>query len=277
MALAISESQVLIDFFGDEGGMNWHGRILLERLNGEGRWIAASPDLEIGVLELGNHRVIPLMRSTPFPRRVAAHEVYFFDPTDITEDALRDLHGEARSLCSLMGGTPMDDGPADASWVYADPGTERFGDEVSADVLRIPGSSHIQGSVGIVAVDAGWAFIELVRVTDYRAWMDSKRSGAGRDPRLGGALRGPDGSRFATVVETMGFCREGAAGDWPFRGPRSVEELIVAVRASGHTVGFHNFNFRILNLRVSNPNKLITFFDTMSDFNVPGFRPQKTR
>ena len=46
------------------------------------------------------------------------------------------------------------------------------------------------------------------------------------------------------------------------------------------TVGFHNFNLRIFNLRVSNPNKLIVdvlFFDTMSDFNVPGSRPKTTR
>ena len=43
------------------------------------------------------------------------------------------------------------------------------------------------------------------------------------------------------------------------------------------TVGFHNFNLRIFNLRVSNPNKLIVdvFVDTMSDFNVPGSRPNK--
>ena len=43
------------------------------------------------------------------------------------------------------------------------------------------------------------------------------------------------------------------------------------------TVGFHNLNLRIFNLRVSNPNKLIVdvFFDTISDFNVPGSRPKK--
>ena len=45
-----------------------------------------------------------------------------------------------------------------------------------------------------------------------------------------------------------------------------------------NTVGFHNVNLRIFNLRVSNPNKSIVdvFFDTMSDFNVPGSRPKKT-
>ena len=45
------------------------------------------------------------------------------------------------------------------------------------------------------------------------------------------------------------------------------------------TVGFHNFNLRNFKLRVSNPNKLIVdvFVDTMSDFDVPGSRPKKTR
>ena len=45
-----------------------------------------------------------------------------------------------------------------------------------------------------------------------------------------------------------------------------------------HMVGFHDFNLRIFNLRVSNPNKLIVdvFVDTMSAFNAPGSRPKKT-
>ena len=53
----------------------------------------------------------------------------------------------------------------------------------------------------------------------------------------------------------------------------AVDEL----QQSSLTVGFHNFNLRIFNLRVSNPNELIVvvFFDTMSDFNVPGSRPKK--
>ena len=44
-----------------------------------------------------------------------------------------------------------------------------------------------------------------------------------------------------------------------------------------YTVGFHNFNLRFFDLRVSHPIKLIVdvFVDTMSDFNVPGSRPNK--
>ena len=43
------------------------------------------------------------------------------------------------------------------------------------------------------------------------------------------------------------------------------------------TVGFHNFNLRILNLRVKSEQfNCGCFFDTMSDFNVPGSRPKQT-
>ena len=43
---------------------------------------------------------------------------------------------------------------------------------------------------------------------------------------------------------------------------------------SQNSVGFQNVNLRIVNLRVSNPNKLIVdVFFTMSDFNVPRSRP----
>ena len=42
-----------------------------------------------------------------------------------------------------------------------------------------------------------------------------------------------------------------------------------------NTVGFHNLDLRIFNLRVSNPNDCGCFFDTMSDFNVPRSRPKK--
>ena len=63
----------------------------------------------------------------------------------------------------------------------------------------------------------------------------------------------------------------------PFSGPADPPSAYEPPQVC--TVGFHNFNLRIFNLRVSNPNKLIVdvFVDAMSDFNVPGSRPKKTR
>ena len=48
---------------------------------------------------------------------------------------------------------------------------------------------------------------------------------------------------------------------------RGVEDFTSKDRRTATTVGFHNFNLRNVNLRVSNPNKL----------TVPGSRPKKTR
>ena len=42
------------------------------------------------------------------------------------------------------------------------------------------------------------------------------------------------------------------------------------------TVGFHNFNLRIFNFKSEQIN-CACFFDTMSDFNVPGSRPKQTQ
>ena len=55
--------------------------------------------------------------------------------------------------------------------------------------------------------------------------------------------------------------------------------IIIIISVISITVGFHNLNLRIVNSRVSNPNKLIVdvFVDMMSDFNVPGSRPLHTR
>ena len=58
-----------------------------------------------------------------------------------------------------------------------------------------------------------------------------------------------------------------------------VDSMHIDLHEAVATVGFHNINLRIFNLRVSNPNNLIVdvFFDTMSDFKVPGSRPKTTR
>ena len=65
----------------------------------------------------------------------------------------------------------------------------------------------------------------------------------------------------------------------PGRGPGAPVQPGGAPRAFNQerAVGFHNFNLRNFNLRVSKSNKFIVdmFFDTMSDFNVPGSRPKK--
>ena len=58
--------------------------------------------------------------------------------------------------------------------------------------------------------------------------------------------------------------------------PFSVDPICPQPNAA---VGFHNFNLRIFNLGSQIRTNLmwVCLFDTMSDFNVPGSRPEKTR
>ena len=86
------------------------------------------------------------------------------------------------------------------------------------------------------------------------------RTGPGGRRRIGSP-------RKTTVPRTL----QGIEHTWP-------EHLFRSMKKRNPTVGFHHFNLRIFNLRISNPNKLRNcgcFFDTKSDFNVPGSRPKK--
>ena len=76
-ALDVSQDQVLVGYFEDEN-FQWHHRLLLCSLGGA-RWAAPSPDHSVEIINLDDHRVLPLRRRGPFPARVAGN-VYAFDP-----------------------------------------------------------------------------------------------------------------------------------------------------------------------------------------------------
>jgi hypothetical protein len=69
-------TQVLVDFFEDD--FHWHHRVLLVQVSGT-RWVVATPDLDVEVTDLSEHRVLPLPRASAFPARVVG-SVYVFDP-----------------------------------------------------------------------------------------------------------------------------------------------------------------------------------------------------
>eukprot|EP00974_Lingulodinium_polyedra_P031800 3063584-Lingulodinium_polyedra.AAC.1 len=58
----VPESQVCLDFFEDPGS-SWHHRVLLVPGNAAGEWVVATPDGEIQVARLGDHRVVALQRN----------------------------------------------------------------------------------------------------------------------------------------------------------------------------------------------------------------------
>lgn len=61
--LDVSDPQILLHFPLDPNGFTEHHRLLLCRL-GPGRWVAASPDYELEVLDLNNPRQKKFVPST---------------------------------------------------------------------------------------------------------------------------------------------------------------------------------------------------------------------
>ena len=243
-ALDVVEQQVALDF-PEDALYFWHSRILLRRLGDGSRWIGVSPDLELEVVDLSDHRVVPYVRAAPLPGRVA-EGVYHFDAADVTEDVLQRLHQEAIALAHVLGATVAVAGQAE--WYFADTASEKFGEKVEVATLH-GASAVLRGSRGLVEADFGdgpeWQFVEKVLAGDLDAWMDEKRSGPGRDPRVLSVEKDDHGHRYRSVrsaYSAMTGFGSSKPVDWPWRGPSASSEVFGGIRSSGHEIGaYHDF------------------------------------
>lgn len=231
-ALDIAERQVLIDYF-DDPNFHWHGRILLVALPSSGKWIAASPDLEIEVLDLSSHRILPLVRSGPIPARVHGN-VYFFDP--LTAEQLQGLRAEAAALAQVLGAVDDKSGTlGDSVVLFADPGRPDFGQEVGGELL-VDGTCIVRGSCALIDVNGVWVLAQRVRRADATSWKADKLHGPGRDVRLAPEHLDAGGAHFVNVNDAISHLRDITLPDWPFEGPKAVKELVVSIRAVGGDV-----------------------------------------
>ena len=171
--------QCLIDYFEDEDGLHWHHRLLLVRVSGSS-WIAATPDHDVALLNLSNHRVIPLARNTPFPAQHVG-ETYAFDQLGDGEEA--QLLDQARSLADFLGaadgGTEADSGSA---WRVADTGHEEFGGIVPQEALTVVANIVNRGDWGLVLIDDEWTSMNRIRNDEVDDWRLDNTARAGGDP-----------------------------------------------------------------------------------------------
>ena len=108
----------------------WHARALLIEVSA-GKWIAATPDLSLEVLDLTNHQIVPLRGGEAIPAKIR-RDCYLFDP--LTDDAKRELLAEAAELARTLGITVA---PAVTGvWRVADTSSDKFGDIIGNDLLR---------------------------------------------------------------------------------------------------------------------------------------------
>ena len=102
--------QCLLYYPEDAGGFFWHGRLLLiPSGEDDGRWLAASPDLDIEFVDTTEHYVYPLVKDQDIPVDIA-RQTYFFDELSAAEmdELMRQAKGQARILG--FGGPPTGEG-----------------------------------------------------------------------------------------------------------------------------------------------------------------------
>jgi hypothetical protein len=217
----------------------WHMRILHEKV-GDAKWVVSTPDLEVEVLDLSTHRVVPLSRNGPFPARVQGN-IYRFDPLD--ENQLEELRRDASALAVILGAAPAQATRGDSVWVFADMADEAFGEEVDVNVLRNPNAFIAKGAVGLVETGDGWTTMERVQRSDVPAWKDEKRTGPGRDPRVLPVERDAKDFRYLGLKDALALYRVVVkAPDDPFRGPSAIPEVLDMIRGSGEELsGFHEY------------------------------------
>lgn len=232
-SLDVPERQVAIDFF-DDPHFRWHVRLLMINCGG-GKWIWATPDLEVQYGDLTAHRIVAIPRDSPFPTRLHG-ELYAFDP--LADVQLEQIRSEAVALAEVLGvkvqaGTSAGAGPR---WVVADPAHESFGTPVDLAIVGDDGRFVNRSAAGLAQLSVGgsWVLCESVLERDQQSWLDEKHSGPGRDLRVCPIRRvGVEGPKRQTLDEAIAAHRPTEFKDWPFRGPRSVVELFDGVRASG--------------------------------------------
>ena len=169
-SLDVPEQQIAVDFFDDDE-FAWHMRLLLIT-GGNGKWIWATPDLEVQYGDLSNHRVVPLSRASPYPNRIQG-SLYAFDPISASE--LDTLRTDAVALAGVLGlavpaGAP---GAAAPRWVVADPADDRFGEQIDAGIAANPDKLVKKEATGVAHLpDARgghrWVAVENVADGDHQ-------------------------------------------------------------------------------------------------------------
>ena len=76
-------------------------------------------------------------------------------------------------------------GGEDSTWFYSDTAFTSFSQEVPLHLVNDPERFVVRAAVSLVCHDGDdWTTAERVRNKDVPAWLNEKRAGAGRDPRV---------------------------------------------------------------------------------------------
>ena len=232
ITLDVSEPQILRHFPADVNGVVHHHRVLLHKVDA-GVWIGLSPDGDQERIDLNRIEYRILERRAPFPRDIAAQEIYAFDP--VTRSEMERHKRTAKIQARLLDDNDAEEVEADI-WIVSDPMSEAFGHEVTANELRQ--AATIAGE-GVCEINGQVEHVSQVVASSLQKFKEL-RSGSLGDLRLLGDHRDTLGKRHLPFVQGMALLRESALADWPYDGPRAVKEFFTSVRdGSGGLLPYH--------------------------------------
>ena len=234
LSLDLAEPQVLVHFPNDGGGFYHHHRLLITRL-APGRWIAASPDHELEILDLNAraHRV--LQRRSPLPADII-DEIYAFDP--LTRQELDNLRRQARTMAVVLGDDDFEEAESKL-WVFCSPESVNLGKAVAEDQMH---GAVFLGSRGLIEVGSEVEAIQEIDAADLDKFAETKRSVMG-DLRLIGHHVDSQGKRFLHFKEAFPLLRQSELKDWSFAGPRAVKEFLSSIHESGVDLGAYHLQW----------------------------------
>jgi hypothetical protein len=199
-------------------------------------WATPTLDIQIGDLT-EEDEIRTLVRGGGFPP--GFNPVFAFAP--LTAEELAALRAEARAMAEVMGVVAATAEMAtvhDSSWVYADTGYDKFGQEVPPHLLGDATSALLRGASGLVRITVApteeWQFVQRVTTDDRTEWEDEKRTGGGRDPRLNVTTRAADGTPRVGLAEAFDtMLRSTTLKGWVFKGPPAIKEVLQGIVSSG--------------------------------------------
>eukprot|EP00435_Cladocopium_sp_Y103_P054849 s429_g18.t1 len=228
--LDVVEPQVLVHYEHDPH-LTEHHRLLLVKVTA-GRWIAASPDHELALLDLNTSRHVVLRRNSEFPQHLIA-DAYIFDP--IARADLERLRQEAKIMAMVLNDEDMEEIPAHV-WVFSDPASSHLGVEVPLDIL--PTAVTLERR-GLVEYQGSVEGIEEIPQSELKSYPETRKGTLG-DLRLIGNHADASGKRFISLQDAFPLFKESSMADWGFSGPRAVKEYLQSIReASNDLASYH--------------------------------------
>jgi hypothetical protein len=210
---------------------------VLLNTDGAGRWTAVTPTGDVQVLDLNQHRAVPLDRGAAIPAQYI-DQCFVFDP--VTPAELADFVRRGKMLAALRGLTAPVAGSKDTQWVVADPVHSSFGVVLPETAIADVNAFVARDQMGLVLIDGQWVHAELIEVGDEEKWRVRKLTSHARDHRTTGFVLDPRGVPFVSETDAISAFRNGPLTHFPLKGPRVVTEFFESLRAQGQSLTSHH-------------------------------------